>query len=194
LPAKPPLALPGKPPLALPGKPPPSGTISAGPAKSAGTPRALGTGAVRQADLQDLPGSIAGLVDALHLYNELLTEENELLRLHKTAGVATLLERKQRVTLLYQERLRSMLKDLPTLHALPDQQRSKIRDLAQKLDALASENAVLLRGNMHAIERLFEVINAAVRRHRQQDVTYSKSGRVDFTPLGSSAIAFNSTV
>lgn len=138
-----------------------------------------------------LAPQIAAMTEALQIYDAILIEENALLTRQDVRGVAALLDRKQKATTLYQERLRGTLANAATLEKLTPEQSGKVSRLAQTLQSHLVENAALLKGSMHALDRVFGVINEAVRKSRDQQVTYSAAGRVDGPGVTSSAIAFN---
>lgn len=141
-----------------------------------------------------LPQTLAAMAEALQIYDSIVVEENRLLHAQDIPAVAALLERKQKATILYQERLRTTLNEKDSVQTLSPEQRQWLVDQAQLLQTHVEENAGLLRANMHAIERLFGAVNEAFRKERDQQVTYSAKGKIDGPPVSNSAIAFNSKV
>jgi hypothetical protein len=169
----------------------------------ANKPAGGGTTAVRPAmtrptplvNTKGLPANLAPMVEAITLYDELLAEENVLLKAGDAKGVAGLLDRKMAATRLYQERLRTVLSDNQCTRSLTPDQRTSVVALVKCLEERAHENAVLLKANMSAIEQLFEVINTAARKMRKQEVAYSKAGMIcdNYSRYGSS-LAYNRTI
>ncbi len=200
------------PPVGRPGSPapaprtlPPLPTAAAAPPPATpqrpGTPQA-GQPAVQpasrpsaNADIRGLPASLAPMVEAIRLYDDLLTEENTFLRAGDANGVSALLDRKMAATRLYQERLRSLLGDSQATRGMNPDQRSAVIGMVRGLEERAKENAILLKANMSAIEQLFEVINTATRKMRRQEVAYSKGGRLWETyNRNGASLAYNNTI
>ena len=144
---------------------------------------------------RDMPAVMASMMEAIRLYDALLSEENEMLQSGNSKGVATLLDRKMAATRLYQERLRAVLTDGECTRALTADQRAAVVARVKSLEELAKENTVLLKANMSAIEQLFEVINTAARKSRRREVAYSQAGRIrDTYSPQSVSLAYNHTV
>ncbi len=146
-------------------------------------------------DLRGLPANVAPMVEAIRLYDDLLTEENALLRAGDANGVSALLDRKMAATRLYQERLRTLLGDGQATRSMNPDQRGSVIGMVRGLEERVKENAILLKANMSAIEQLFEVINTAARKMRRQEVAYSKGGQLweTYSRQGAS-LAYNSTI
>lgn len=225
LPQRPPLPLPKPPPKAgPPGLPPRPGApaqaapmaapaVPARPAMPAqpqpqmaapATPGAPALPAAAQAvprpaipliDIRGLSPAMAGMMEAIHIYEELLVEENQALRSGDSKTVAALLDRKMGATRLYQDRLRTVLGDAEITRSLSTEQRTLIVAKVRSLEELARENTVLLKANMGAIEQLFEVINTAARKMRKREVAYSQAGVIrDYQTAATTSLAYNHTV
>ncbi|HIJ62945.1 MAG TPA: hypothetical protein HPQ04_09670 [Rhodospirillaceae bacterium] len=187
-----------KPPPKLPPKAPPKALVSAvtlataqvAPTKT--QPLVQAAAAAPASPIPGLPPLLAAMAEAIRIYDAILVEENTLLRRQNVKGVAALLDKKQKATVLYQERLRGTLTEAENLTKLPPEQSVALAKLANDLRSHIEENAALLKGSMHALERMFGVVNEAVRKDRERQVTYSANGRVDGPPVTNSAIAFNS--
>jgi hypothetical protein len=146
-------------------------------------------------DLRGLSPAMAGMMEAIRIYEELLVEENQALRTGDSKTVAALLDRKMGATRLYQDRLRTVLGDAEATRALSTEQRAQIVSMVRSLEELAKENTVLLKANMGAIEQLFEVINTAARKMRKREVAYSQAGLIrDYTSAATTSLAYNHTV
>ncbi|HIJ38539.1 MAG TPA: hypothetical protein HPP80_06535 [Rhodospirillaceae bacterium] len=182
--------LPKPPPKAAPKPAMPAGA----PPVSAPSPAKPASGAAPVSNPLGLPQTLAAMAEALQIYDSIVVEENRLLHAQDIQAVAALLERKQKATTLYQERLRITLSEKDAVQTLSPEQRQWLVDQAQLLQTHVEENAGLLRANMHAIERLFGAVNEAFRKERDQQVTYSAKGKIDGPPVSNSAIAFNSKV
>lgn len=135
------------------------------------------------------------MVEAIDLYDAILTEENTLLRGGDAKGIAALLDRKIAATQLYQERLRALLADEAGRKTLSPEQRAKTTALAHGLEERAKENALLLKANMTAIEHVIEAVNGAARRSLRKEVGYSGKGNIRETyGTQGGAIAINRTI
>ncbi len=225
LPQRPPLPLPKPPPKAGPpplppraggpvlaAQPPPARpammAAAATPPMRPGTPQPQTAGPALPAPAQAAPRSpaplidtrglspaMAGMMEAIHIYEQLLVEENAALRSGDSKTVAALLDRKMGATRLYQDRLRTVLGDGEITRSLSPEQRAQIVSMVRSLEELARENTVLLKANMGAIEQLFEVINTAARKMRKREVAYSQAGVIrDYQTAATTSLAYNHTV
>jgi len=148
-----------------------------------------------QIDLRGLSPAMAGMMEAIRIYEELLVEENAALRASDSKTVAALLDRKMGATRLYQDRLRTVLGDAEITRSLSTEQRNQVVSMVRSLEDLARENTVLLKANMGAIEQLFEVINTAARKMRKREVAYSQAGVIrDYHTAATTSLAYNHTV
>lgn len=150
---------------------------------------------VAMIDTRGLPPALAGMMEAIHIYEELLVEENAALRGGDSKTVEKLLDRKMGATRLYQDRLRTVLGDAEMTRSLSTEQRALVVSMVRSLEELARENTVLLKANMGAIEQLFEVINTAARKMRKREVAYSQAGVIrDYHTAATTSLAYNHTV
>ena len=146
-------------------------------------------------DIRGLSPAMAAMMEAVHIYEDLLVEENNALRTGDSKTVAALLDRKMGATRLYQDRLRTVLGDGEITRALTPEQRAQVVSMVRSLEELAKENTVLLKANMGAIEQLFEVINTAARKMRKREVAYSQAGVIrDYHTAATTSLAYNHTV
>jgi hypothetical protein len=146
-------------------------------------------------DIKALPASLGPMVEAIHIYDELLTEENAALKAGDSKTVESLLDRKMSATRLYQERLRTLLADPHCTRSMAPNLRSEVVTMVRCLEERAKENTTLLKANMGAIEQLFEVINTAARKMRRQEVAYSKAGMIcDGYNRNGVSLAYNHTI
>jgi hypothetical protein len=146
-------------------------------------------------DTRGMPPALAGMMEAIRIYEDLLIEENAALRAGDSKTVAALLDRKMGATRLYQDRLRTVLGDAETIRTLSTEQRAQMVGMVRSLEELAKENTVLLKANMGAIEQLFEVINTAARKMRKREVAYSQAGVIrDYRNAAATSLAYNHTV
>lgn len=135
------------------------------------------------------------MMEAIDIYRELLIQENALLRSGDSDGVAGLLDRKMSATQLYQDRQRTVLGDPEATRSLSADQRAKVVAMVRALEELASENTILLKANMSAIQQLFEVINLAARKMRKREVSYSQAGTIrDYHLAHNMSLAYNHVV
>jgi hypothetical protein len=175
-----------------------TGTVPPTPARPAaavGAPAKAATRTMPSIDIRTLPASLGPMVEAIHLYDDLLTEENAALKAGDSKSVEALLERKMAATRLYQERLRTLLADPQCTRGMAPEQRSEVIAMVRCLEERAKENTTLLKANMGAIEQLFEVINTAARKMRRQDVAYSKAGTMcDTYNRNGVSLAYNHTI
>ena len=150
---------------------------------------------VAQLDTRGLPPAMAGMMEAIRIYEDLLVEENAALRSGDSKTVAALLDRKMGATRLYQDRLRTVLGDSEMTRSLSTEQRAQVVAMVRSMEELAKENTVLLKANMGAIEQLFEVINTAARKMRKREVAYSQAGVIrDYRNAAATSLAYNHTV
>lgn len=146
-------------------------------------------------DIRTLPANLGPMVEAIHIYDELLTEENAALKAGNAKGVEALLDRKMAATRLYQERLRALLADPQCTRSMAPERRNEVIAMVKCLEERAKENTTLLKANMGAIEQLFEVINTAARKMRHLDVAYSKAGMIcDTYNRNGVSLAYNHTI
>jgi hypothetical protein len=96
------------------------------------------------------------------------------------------------MTKTYQERLRALLGNAGMMTGVPKEQRETVMRLIRCLEARCHENATLLKANMEAANRVFEVMNSAVIDARKRDAFYNKSGGFHFGY--NAAAAYNATV
>jgi len=180
-----------------PAKPTPSTVTSASPALPGVTTGGVGGEplVMPHIDARTLPPHMGPMVEAIQLYDDLLIEENALLKASDAKGVSALLDRKMAATRLYQERLRAVLSETECTRALDAEQRAVIVRMVKCLEERARENTVLLKANMGAIEQVFEVINAAARKMRRREVAYSRAGTIcDSYSPHSVSLAFNQSI
>jgi hypothetical protein len=208
-------ALPGRPAMAapaLPGRPAvpaavPAAPMAQAPALASQLPQAAAPvmpaapaaaasrSPVPLIDIRGLSPAMAAMMEAVHIYEDLLVEENNALRTGDSKTVAALLDRKMGATRLYQDRLRTVLGDGEITRALTPEQRTQVVSMVRSLEELAKENTVLLKANMGAIEQLFEVINTAARKMRKREVAYSQAGVIrDYHTAATTSLAYNHTV
>jgi hypothetical protein len=146
-------------------------------------------------DIRTLPASVGPMVEAIHLYDDLLTEENAALKAGDSKSVEALLDRKMAATRLYQDRLRTLLGDPQSTRSMAPELRDQVVAMVRCLEERAKENTTLLKANMGAIEQLFEVINTAARKMRRQDLAYSKAGMMcDGYHQNGVSLAYNHTI
>jgi len=142
-------------------------------------------------DTRGLPPLMVQMVEAISMYDSLLIEENDCLRKTNPEGVAALQPRKQEATKIYNDRLRTLLSDPTAMRGAPPEQREKVLELIRCLEKRCAENAMLLKANMEATEKVFGVINNAVLEARRREALYTKSGAVHWGP--NSSVAYNAT-
>jgi len=164
-------------------------------AAAAPQPAAAPRAPIPTIEIRGLSPSMAAMMEAIRIYEDLLVEENTALRSGDSKTVAALLDRKMGATRLYQDRLRTVLGDGETTRSLTPEQRAQVVSMVRSLEELAKENTLLLKANMGAIEQLFEVINTAARKMRKREVAYSQAGVIrDFHQASNTSLAYNHTV
>ena len=137
---------------------------------------------------------MGALIEAVRLVDNILAEENEVLRRHDARGAAALQERKVAATRLYHERMRTMAQT-PATRSIGPEQRAQLVEMARGLDERVRENAILLKATIVSIDRLFAAINQAVQMKVKREVSYSRAGVVAAsTQPGSASVAFNREV
>jgi len=149
------------------------------------------SGAPARIDLRILPPNMVPMVEAIIMYDDLLLEENEHLRACNPKGVEALQPRKQEATKVYNDRLRTLLSDPAGMRGQPPEIRDKVMALIRGLEERCAENAMLLKANMEATEKVFGVINNAVIEARRREAMYTRSGGVNWG--NNTSVAFNAT-
>jgi hypothetical protein len=140
-------------------------------------------------------GTVSGVMEAVRLVDEVLAEENLVLRRHDARGAAALQERKLAATRLYHERMRVFARDADAARAMRPEEKAELVALAQGLDQRVRENAILLKATMDSIDRLFAAINHAAQQKVQKEVSYSRDRKVaPSSQPGAASVAFNRTV
>jgi hypothetical protein len=140
-------------------------------------------------------GTIGGVIEAVKLVDEVLIEENDVLRRHDARGAALLQDRKQAATRLYMERMRVLIKDVNSAKKISPEQRLQLGQMARGLDQHVRDNAILLKATMDSIDRLFGAINVAAQKKSKRDLSYSRRGLVaDAASAHAASIAFNRNV
>jgi hypothetical protein len=140
-------------------------------------------------------GTVSAVIEAVRLVDDVLAEENLVLRRHDARAAAALQERKQAATRLYHERMRIFARDAEAARAMRPEEKAELVALAQGLDQRVRENAILLKATMDSIDRLFAAINHAAQQKVQREVSYSRAGMVaPSSQPGAASVAFNRTV
>lgn len=152
---------------------------------------AASVAAASRVDMRTLPPHMVPMVDAIIMYDELLVEENEALRACNSKAVEALQPRKQEATKIYNDRLRTLLADPAGMRGQPPEIRDKVMALIRSLEERCNENAVLLKANMEATEKVFGVINNAVIEARRREAMYTSKGAVNWGH--NTSVAFNAT-
>jgi len=166
---------------------------SAGPLtpQSAAPSASAAASASSRIDLRVLPPNMVPMVEAIIMYDALLVEENSALRECNSKAVEALQPRKQDATKIYNDRLRTLLSDPAGMRGQPPEIRDKLMALIRGLEERCAENAMLLKANMDATEKVFGVINNAVLEARRREAMYTNKGGVNWG--NNTSVAFNAT-
>jgi len=187
-------ALPGRPGAPVPAARPsmPAGA-SAGPISASRPGPSAQAAATTSAriDLRILPAHMVPMVEAIIMYDELLVEENDALAACNPKAVEALQTRKQEATKIYNDRLRTLLSDPNGMRGQPPEIRDQVMALIRQLEQRCAENAMLLKANMEATEKVFGVINSAVIEARRREAMYTNKGGVNWG--NNTSVAFNAT-
>lgn len=190
-------AMPGRPVASVPQAGAPRPQMPAGASAGPLTPQSVAPSASAVAaassriDLRILPPNMVPMVEAIIMYDELLVEENEALRACNPKAVEALQPRKQEATKIYNDRLRTLLSDPAGMRGQPPEIRDKVMALIRGLEERCAENAMLLKANMDATEKVFGVINNAVLEARRREAMYTNKGGVNWG--NNTSVAFNAT-
>lgn len=140
-------------------------------------------------------GTVGAVIEAVRLVDEVLAEENKVLRAHDARAAAALQDRKTAATRLYHERMRILARDTEAARTMEPEKKAELVALARGLDERVRENAILLKATIDSIDRLFSAINHAAQQHVKREVAYSRAGIVAPSAVqGAASIAFNRTV
>jgi hypothetical protein len=140
-------------------------------------------------------GTVSAVIEAVRLVDDVLTEENQVLRRHDARAAAALQERKQAATRLYHERMRVFARDPEAARTMRPEEKAELIALAQGLDQRVRENAILLKATMDSIDRLFAAINTAAKQKAEKELSYSRAAVVaPSSHPGAASVAFNRTV
>lgn len=141
--------------------------------------------------MADLISVTSRLVDVLERENAILVE-----RRHN--DLADLLDEKETIGRVYQARIMGLQEDPEQLKDVDENERMKLKELAQTVDKLVAENARMLEAAMYASKRIVEMVADAVRDSTNSAGTYSQRGSTQM-PVGksevrSSAISLDQTL
>jgi len=190
-------AMPGRPAASVPQAGTPRAQMPVGASAGPLTPQGVAPSASAVAaassriDLRVLPPNMVPMVEAIIMYDALLVEENGALRECNPKAVEALQPRKQDATKIYNDRLRTLLSDPAGMRGQPPEIREKLMALIRGLEERCAENAMLLKANMDATEKVFGVINNAVLEARRREAMYTNKGGVNWG--NNTSVAFNAT-
>ena len=119
------------------------------------------------------------ILDVIDELLDVIEEENGALRAHDDRTVVELLERKDKLTRLYQEHMLAVAQNPKLIADASDGQRDEMREAAEDLREAVDENARLLKAEMEAGGRLLRAIVDAVRDRKQDTATYVRDGQMD---------------
>src|SRR5262249_5897195 len=123
-------------------------------------------------------GTVSAVIEAVRLVDDVLNEENLVLRRHDARAAAALQERKQAATRRYHKRMRVFARDTEAARAMKPEEKAELIALAQGLDQRVRENAILLKATMDSIDRLFAAINTAAKQKVEKELAYSRGAIV----------------
>ena len=107
---------------------------------------------------------------------ELLKTENQALRNHDTGSVASLLERKDKLSRAYERLIKAAQKNPQILAETEEEDRERMREMAIVMETLMAENAQLLTVSIRSGKTLLENIANAVKTTNRGSNTYSRAG------------------
>lgn len=109
---------------------------------------------------------------------EVLRDENHALASHLPMQLEAGLERKQRLTRVYNDQMTAISRNPRHLQSLPEEKRAILKAAAQKLDVLVAENNRLLKVNIDAVECLLGAVVEAVRTKSMDSKIYSERAQL----------------
>lgn len=115
------------------------------------------------------------LVIGGHL-TQLLEKENQALKDHRHDEVRTLFEEKDKLTRAWESRMKSVVDHAGLLADTDPDLREHLQLLGHKVDAMISENALLLQTAIRAGKILLDNIAKAVRSVSNGSMSYSTRG------------------
>ena len=127
---------------------------------------------------------------------ELLEVENEALAQHDALTVRELAANKQALSNIYERSMLPMAEAPELVEALDDDQKDELKDLGGRLAQLVAANAMMLRAEMEACQRVLDAMVTAARELSTNTVAYGAAGRFEVAQMGSerNALAFNRTL
>jgi len=128
---------------------------------------------------------------------ELIEVENEALRNHDTVTVRELAENKEALARFYEKAVQPMADEPTLLDTLEPEQKDDLKALGARLAGLIAANAMMLKAEMEARERVMGVVVNAVRQQNANTISYGRAGTFDEsqgTHSDRNAIALNKTL
>ena len=127
---------------------------------------------------------------------ELLEVENEALLQHDAQSVRELAANKLALSNLYERSMLPMTEDPQLVEALDPDQKDELKTLGARLAQLVAANAMMLRAEMEACQRVLDAMVTAAKELTTSTVAYGARGRFEIAHLGSerNALALNRTL
>lgn len=126
-----------------------------------------------------LPTEVANAAEAIRLFSDLLASENVALRERAIDRIVAMQERKTALARLYEDRLHVLADKPDVAKTLDTDWKQDLRVLAERLESLAQENALLLKAHMTAAEKVLEAIANAVKKVQPAESSYSRGGTLN---------------
>jgi hypothetical protein len=128
---------------------------------------------------------------------ELIEVENEALRQHDPVIVRELAENKEALARFYERAVAPMADDPSLLDTFEPEQKEELKALGTRLAELMEANALMLRAEIEARDRVMNVVVDVVRKQNANTISYGRGGKFDpsqGTHAERNAIALNKTL
>lgn len=127
---------------------------------------------------------------------DLLEVENDALTRHDAETVRELAENKVALARLYEKSVLPMAETPELVESLEPEQVEELKALGMRLAHLVSTNAIMLRAEMDACERVMDAMVSAAKCHATNTVSYSNRGNFEVLQKGSdrNSLALNKTL
>lgn len=119
---------------------------------------------------------MADLVSVTTRLIDLLERENEILRERRHNDLHLLLDEKETIGRVYQARIMGLQENPEQLKECAEPDRAALKDLANKVDGLIAENALMLEAAILASRRVVDMVAEAIRDTSNRAGTYSRKG------------------
>jgi len=143
-----------------------------------------------------IPKTFEDLIWVCGALCDLLKIENDALVRHDVDQVRELSENKNALSKLYEKTLLSLGPDKEVKEHITQDQLIQLHDLGQRLSDLMTDNAMMLKAEIEARNKVMSVFVNAAKEHNQNTINYSRKGNFNDLPVARehAALAYNNTL